>query len=68
MPNGTVILNHYKEYMETNDLADDDRQMLFRFCHEIVGCVNLMWKEKSLKGGTFSNVVTASDEAFAFLL
>ena len=68
MPDGTVILNHYKEYMETNDLVDDDRQMLFHFCHEIVGCVNLMWKEKSLKGGTFSNVVTASDEAFVFLL
>ena len=68
MPNGTVILNHYKEYMKTNDLADDDRQMLFHFCHEIVGCVNLMWKEKSLKGGSFSNVVTASDEAFAFFI
>ena len=53
--------------METNDLADNDRQMLFCFCHEIVGCVNLMWKEKSLKGGTFSNVVMASNEAFAFL-
>jgi len=68
MPNGTVILNHYKDYMENHDLVDDDRQMLFRFFHEIVGCVNLMWKEKSLKGGTFSNVVTASDEAFTFLL
>ena len=54
--------------METRDLADDDRQMLFHLCHEIVGCVNLMWKEKSLKGGTFSNVVMVSDKAFAFLL
>jgi len=68
MPNGTVILNHYNDYMENHDLADDDRQMLFHFFHEIVGCVNLMWKEKSLKGGTFSNVVTASDKAFDFLL
>jgi len=68
MPNGTVILTHYKDYMENHELADDDTQMLFRFCHEIVGCVNLMWKEKSLKGGTFSNVVMASDEAFALLI
>ncbi len=68
MPNGTVILTHYKDYMENHELADDDMQMLFCFFHEIVGCVNLMWKEKSLKGGTFSNVVTTSDEAFAFII
>jgi len=54
--------------MENHDLADDDRQMLFCFFHEIVSCVKLMWKEKSLQGGTFSNVVTASDEAFTFLI
>ncbi len=33
-----------------------------------MGCVNLMWKEKSLKGGTFSKVVTTSDMAFAFFI
>ena len=27
-----------------------------------------MWKEKSLKGGTFSKVVTTSDETFAFFI
>jgi len=63
MPNGTVILNHYKDYIENHDLAVDDRQMLFCFFHEIAGCVNLIWKEKALKGGSFSNVVTASDKA-----
>jgi len=68
MPNGTVIIDHYKEYMENHDLVDNDRQMLFHFFHEIVGCVNLMWKEKSLKGGTFSKVVTTSDEPFAFFI
>ena len=45
MPNGAVIIHHYKEYMENHDLADNDRQMLFQFFHEMVGCVNLMWKE-----------------------
>jgi len=45
MPNGTVIIHHYKKYMENHDLADNDRQMLFCFFHEIVGCVNLTWKE-----------------------
>ena len=53
MPNGLMILHHYKEYMESHDLADKDRQMLSYFFYEIVGCVNLMWKEKLLKGGTF---------------
>jgi len=61
-----MTIHHYKEYMDSHDLADKGRQMLFCFFHEIVGCVNLMWKEKSLKGGTFSNVVMASDKAFAF--
>jgi len=28
MPNGRVIIHHYKEYMENHDLVDDDRQML----------------------------------------
>jgi len=68
MPNGEVIMNHYKDYMDGHDLADDDRKMLFRFFHEIVGCVNLLWKEKSLKSGTFSKVTTTSDEAFAFFI
>jgi len=68
MPNGAVILNHYKDYMENHDLADDDKKMLFRFFHEILSCVNLMWKEKSFKGGKLSNVVTTSDKAFTFLL
>jgi len=68
MPNGAVILNHYKDYMENHDLADDDKKMLFRFFHEILSCVNLMWKEKSFKGGKLSNVVTTSDEAFAFFI
>jgi len=45
MPNGTVILNHYKQYRETHDLGDDDMQMLFHFFHEIVACVNLMWRK-----------------------
>ena len=63
-----VIIHHYKEYMENNDLADNDWQMLLQFFHEIVGCVNLMWKEKSLEGGTFSKVVTTSDEAFVFFI
>ena len=40
MPNGTVILTHYKDYMENHELEDDDTQMLFHFFHEIVGCVN----------------------------
>ena len=66
MPNGTVIMNHYKDYMENHDLPDDDKKTLLRFFCKILGCVNLMWKEKSLKGGKFSNVVTTSDEAFAF--
>jgi len=68
MPNGTVILHHYKEYMENHDLVENDRQMLLCCFHEIVGYLNLMWKEKSLKGGTFSKVVTTSDEAFAFFI
>jgi len=29
MPNGTVIIHHYKKYMKNHDLADNDRQMLF---------------------------------------
>jgi len=45
MPNGSVIIHHYKEYMENNELADNDRQTMLQFFHEIVGCVNLMWKE-----------------------
>jgi len=27
-----------------------------------------MWKEKALKGGTFSKVVTTSDKAFALFI
>jgi len=68
MPDGTVIMHHYKEYMESHDLPDNDRQMLFQFFHEILGCVNLTWKEKSLKGGTLSKFVTTSDEAFALFI
>jgi len=68
MSNGTVIQHHYKEYMEGHDLADNDSKMLFHFLHEIVGCVNLMWKEKSLKGGTLSKLVTTSDKAFSFFI
>jgi len=45
MPNGAVILTPYKDYMENHKLVDEDMQMLFCFFHEIVGCVNLMWKE-----------------------
>jgi len=37
MPNGTVIMQLSREYMESHDLADKDRQMLFHFLHEIVG-------------------------------
>jgi len=54
--------------MENHDLADNDRQMLFHFFHEIVGCLDLMWKEKSMKGGTFSEVVTTSDESFVLFI
>jgi len=69
MPNGTVILCHYKEYMlENKDLSSKDRQMLFHFFHEIADCVNLIWKGKSFKGGEFSKVVTTSDEAFALFI
>jgi len=38
MPNGTVILYHYKEYMENHELVDSHRQMLFCFFHEIGLC------------------------------
>jgi len=41
---------------------------MFCFFHEIVGCLNLMWKKKSLKGGTFSKFITKSDEAFALFI
>jgi len=68
MPNGTVILHHYKEYMESKDLADKDRQILFHFFHETVGCVNLTWKEKSLKRGTFLKLVTTSHEVFMLFI
>ena len=68
MPNYKTIFQHYKDYMENHELLDSDRMMLFRFCHEIMGCVNLTWKEKSLKGGTFSKEVTTSDEAFAYFI
>ncbi len=54
--------------MENTDLADKDRKMLTYFFYEIVGYVNLMWKEKSLKGGTFSKLVTTSDEAFVLFI
>jgi len=49
-------------------LRDKDMQMLFCFFHEKVGCVNLMWKEKSLKGEAFSKLVTTSDEAFVLFI
>jgi len=62
-PKDAVILHYYKEYM--TDLADKDRQMMFCFLHEIMGCGEF---EKSLKGGTFSKVVTMSDEAFALFI
>jgi len=65
---GTVILHHYKEYMEDNDIAEKDREMQFCFFCEIVGCVNLTWKEKSLQGGTFSKLVRTSDEAFMLFI
>jgi len=59
MPNGAVILHHYKEFMrKSHDLADKDRQMLFCFFHEIVDCGEF---EIYLKGGIFSKVVTTPD-------
>ncbi len=64
-PKDAVILHYYKEYMKSHDLADKDRQMMFCFLHEIMGCGEF---EKSLKGGTFSKVVTMSDEAFALFI
>jgi hypothetical protein len=68
MPNWKTVLQHYKEYMEHHEQLECDRIMLFRFCHEILGCVNLTWKEKALKNGRFSQVVTTSDEAFAYFM
>jgi len=53
---GTVIQHNYKNYMENNNLAEKDREMLFHFFHEIVGCLNLMQKEKLLKGEMFSKM------------
>jgi len=42
--------------MEVNNLAEKDRTVLFHAFHEIVGFVNLMWKEKSLKEGMLSEL------------
>jgi len=41
MPNGIVILHNSKEYMKGKDIIEKDREMLFHFFYEIVGCVNL---------------------------
>ena len=65
MPDGTEILHIYHEYMDGRELVDRDKELLLHFLHEIVGCVNLTWKEKSLKGEQFSKLATSSDEAFA---
>jgi len=68
MPNWKTVLQHYKDYMENHEQLEGDTIMLFRFCHEILGCVNLTWKEKALKNGMFSKVVTTSDEAYAYFM
>jgi len=50
MPNRTVILHCYKEYMENTDLADKDRQMLSYCFYEIVGLCEFDVEGKNIEG------------------
>jgi len=68
MPDATIMKHIYKKYMNGNEVTGPDMNMLLRFFHEIVGCVNLNWREKALKGGEFSQLATTSDEAFALFI
>jgi len=67
MPDLNIIRQFYHKYIEREVLSEVDMQMLMRFFHKIVGCINLTWKEKSLKRIEFSKIATTSDEAFAML-
>jgi hypothetical protein len=40
-------MKNYQDYMEGKKLPEEEREALFRFFWEIVGCVNLGWKEHS---------------------
>lgn len=61
------MLALYKKYFEGSlSLNELERQHLFRFLHEMIGCVNLQWKDASLTGLRYSEVVTQSDETMGF--
>jgi hypothetical protein len=68
MPDNVVIRALYRKYMQREEMSEPEQVMLMRFLHEIVGCVNLQWKEKSLKNGTYLKIGTTSDKAFALFM
>jgi len=68
LPDQQVIKNINQDYLSNVTLQNDQKELLFKFLHEIVGCVSINWKEKAIKGGHYSNFATQSDESFAFLL
>ncbi len=68
MPDATIIINSYEDFMNGKEVADTDMEILLHFFYEIVGCISLTWKKKASKGGEYSKLTTTSDEAFALFL
>ena len=59
----------YKKYLiDGAVLQQDEKTHLFCFMHELIGCVNLHWKEHALAGSRYSEVVTQSDETMGFFV
>lgn len=59
----------YKKHFEgTTRLSDMEKQHLYRFLHEMIGCINLDWKDSCLTGSQYSEVVTQSDETMGFFV
>lgn len=63
------MLNLYKAYFEDSSVLNDvDKAMLFRFLQEMIGCVNLQWKEAAYRGARYSEIVTQSNKTMGFFV
>ena len=69
MPKDDEILLTYQKYSRSEELTEEETGKLFCFFHELVGCVNLNWKDaSSQQGKVYSQIATTLDEAFALFL
>ncbi|HEY9297689.1 MAG TPA: hypothetical protein VIQ31_15250 [Phormidium sp.] len=69
IPRSDALLNIYKSYLkQTSSITEEEKILLFRFMHEMIGCVNLQWKDAALSSARYSEVVSQSDETMGFFV